>query len=77
MLSGTITADTTVGGSPFIIGQKVTDSQTCTQSTLGSPISCTDNLFMTPVATPEPASLAVLGSALIGFGVFRRRRRTA
>jgi PEP-CTERM motif len=31
--------------------------------------------FVTPVvSTPEPASMLVLGSALLGFGVFRRRR---
>jgi hypothetical protein len=35
------------------------------------------NLNVTPAATPEPATLLLLGSGLLGFAAFRRRRTSS
>ena len=68
---GTITS-----GAVGLLGQTVTLSQTCTQSSTGAIITCSESLITPgiPVETPEPMSLALVGMGLVALGFVRRKR---
>ena len=75
-LNGTFLHDST---GDYLMGQAAHLSIGCTQAQPGGSITCLKSISSPPAeipgTIPEPASLALLGSALLGFGVLSPRRK--
>lgn len=71
--NGSVTGDT---GTGVFLGQTTSWSETCTQTSSGALLSCSESVITPglPTSTPEPMSLALLGIGVLDLGVARRWR---